>query len=657
MRHRSYLAFVMVLLLLATGCSSAVDPSYVKEVPRGIDKLEERKTLEIHVEAPDPACIAEENGVRFVSNEIVLAASRNVSKEQIEALCAPYGFRVVGVIESCNAFQLRSDAVCSLEMLDSACQAITAQDPEMCAIPNYYRNTVPLSLPSDDWNGDALDTQTAEGGNWGIEAINGLGFWENNPDLPSVRVGVIDTMFDVNHEDVVFAQMLHNDIYYETEKSLSVASHGTFTAGIIAASQDNGKGTAGLVKNCELIGSSLFGAPGCGTCFCDLSLLAELSAYGVEVISYNLGYSSEIVSALSLGTAKMKKMYDREVAFCTKALSTFLENGYDFILTCPAGNDSLDAAFSSMFAGITKAEVTKHILVIGAAEMIGDSAEIVEYSDGLSETVYYRPAPYSDNGARIDAYAPGTGIYAPSNRNAYTVISGTSAAAPHAAAECALVRALHPDFDCTQIKNHVVNSADILVQGSEKNMINLFGRVKISFEDVAWVPYDNVSVHSTNYMYTDPPVHVIRSGDSIEFVGYCVSKMDEGVTYKIQASDSFEIECDIDTSAIQIHPGGNLDISLGKITASLNQTGGSMLLNDNAVKTVGPRFHLKMSYSKGQYEIIVNGQSVGTLSEEPANDLEIKFGFKHDSHGCSIYSRARISDIKMLHYQTLRRGI
>jgi hypothetical protein len=134
----------------------------------------------------------------------------------------------------------------------------------------------------------------------------------------------------------------------------------------------------------------------------------------------------------------------------------------------------------------------------------------------------------------------------------------------------------------------------------------------------------------------------------IEFHGYHVSAMDEGVTYDIKQGDDFEIDCNIDTSHIDTHPGGTVSISLGEITASLNEKGGDIKVGWKTMAKVGSKFRLKMSLTDGgHYELHVDGQKVGSKDAPVNGPVQVKFGLKHQSHYCNRLSHVYISNITM----------
>lgn len=171
----------------------------------------------------------------------------------------------------------------------------------------------------------------------------------------------------------------------------------------------------------------------------------------------------------------------------------------------------------------------------------------------------------------------------------------------------------------------------------------------ITFSNAEWEKYDRISDHPSGAAFNEPSIHVIADGKKIEFHGYNVSQMDEGVTYTIDGSDDFEIECNIDTSTIQPHPGGFLKILLGIISANLNENGGSILLEDEVVATVGSKFHLKMAISDGgHYEVFVDKKLAGSKYSPTSGGIDVTFGFEHEAHYCHILSHAYISNIDMM---------
>lgn len=193
--------------------------------------------------------------------------------------------------------------------------------------------------------------------------------------------------------------------------------------------------------------------------------------------------------------------------------------------------------------------------------------------------------------------------------------------------------------------------------GSDDSLITSFSHIgnvahkyrSITFSNVKWTKFDNISYHEPAPLsYNEPSQHIIADEKKITFRGYNVSAMSEGVRYMIRPGSEFSIECDIDTSNIKPHPGGHLNISLGLITAVLNETGGTIMLDGSSVATVPSRFHIKMSLvENGKYCVEIDGRSVGSAFRQMNAPVGVEFSFEHDSHHCELRSDAFISDIEM----------
>lgn len=210
------------------------------------------------------------------------------------------------------------------------------------------------------------------------------------------------------------------------------------------------------------------------------------------------------------------------------------------------------------------------------------------------------------------------------------------------------------NFECAYCSNFVIDySLPTGTKGREGEEIEVQGKkVKIvTFSNVTWQKFDNVQSHDdgrTNGYPNEPTVHVIANEQNIEFHGYNISQMDEGVYYLIGRNDDFEIECDVDTSTIRPHPGGCLYISFGAITAQLQLSGGSFVLDGSAVASVGSTFKMLLSLTEGgKYQIYINNIKRAEKFVPVTSDIKVIFGFRHDRHCCSDLSHAYLKNIKM----------
>lgn len=168
--------------------------------------------------------------------------------------------------------------------------------------------------------------------------------------------------------------------------------HGTFVAGIVADCTPSMKVNIYPIRVLDAYASGKISNVVCA--------VLEAANAGVDVINLSLSTFAEsdvlesaIRSAVNSGTA----------------------------VVVAAGN------YSENTASITPARMTDAgVIVVGSAE-----------ADGTRSS-------YSDFGASVDVYVYGSGIESCSRTGGFTTDSGTSMAAPHISALCAMMRLLHP---------------------------------------------------------------------------------------------------------------------------------------------------------------------------------------------------------------------
>jgi len=142
---------------------------------------------------------------------------------------------------------------------------------------------------------------------WGLAKIGAPEAWAHSTGA-GVRVGIVDTGVDLNHEDLAGRVVEHTSCVGsggDPAKCKGSAQddqgHGTHVAGIVAANRDNGVGIAGVAPDAELVVVKALNAAGSGT-------VADINAgikwvvdHGARVVNLSLGDPNFIVTSL-LGT-------------------------------------------------------------------------------------------------------------------------------------------------------------------------------------------------------------------------------------------------------------------------------------------------------------------------------------------------------------------
>lgn len=445
------IAAVGLMATVLTGCGGGgiPDPPVIR--PEG----------EITYTAPAEENIEEDvltEGSYFVNNEILLTAVEGVTKAEITALVRPYGGSIVGYIELTNDCQIRFAQTYTIDELQNIVDELKLNEKVEDASIHSLMETTSDAIPDDsEWANEEWSAEYPEGKNWGMEAIDAMGAWDYRSQMQDVRVGIIDDMFDTNHEDLNFAQVWNNPDNISN-------SHGTHVAGTIAAKYDNGIGVAGVAPTAKLYAYSLEGQRTDSTVVAHSDLvgymewkyaLAKLFTSNCRVINVSRGlkYPSTKVS-------------QQQAQIYGPYLKKMLDKGYDFLIVQSAGNNGIDARQNGIFCGITDEEVVKHIIVVGWIDTNGSTHD--GFLGMFGDRVFkgYKYDKDSNYGERVDVVAPGGKIYSTllgnkyGNTSALGLItwSGTSMAAPHVTGIAANCFAVNPALSGEQVKNIVLNS-------------------------------------------------------------------------------------------------------------------------------------------------------------------------------------------------------
>lgn len=189
--------------------------------------------------------------------------------------------------------------------------------------------------------------------------------------------------------------------------------HGTNIAGIIAATRGNGIGISGVAPNVSILPLRAFDATGNGEDDDISAAIVYAAEHKVSVLNMSFGdfyYSPLMLDAINYAVSKG-------------------------VICCAASGNS---------GGIKNHYPSSYANVIS----VGMSAD--------EDYVH----PFSTGSSNLCIAAPGVDIATTSLNNSYKNVTGTSAATPHVAAVCALLRSLHKNWKPIEIRSVLELSAD-----------------------------------------------------------------------------------------------------------------------------------------------------------------------------------------------------
>jgi len=442
------------------------------------------------VEPLNPAKVATDpqTGQQVVNDQILITFKDTVSENAAAAKIASINGEIVGYIKGMNDYQVRIKGNPTIGQLKTLVTQLNSDPDVEAAMLNAVvisDQSLKLEKPPDagkdpKWfegffNRDSWDESDPGGRNWGLEAIYAPSAWDSNDKMSSVKIGIMDVGFELDHEDLhIPASNAQNT---SSGGAMEVDDHGTHIAGIIGGESNNNNGVTGIVWKKELF---LFKR---GTQH-DIELLKRSQIFeykygivwllekGSTVLNFSLGVNfrkGKFGLPSDSNLEHVKTYIEEPRRYWTAFIQRLINKNYNFLMIQSAGNDGVDAKWNGFLSSIDDHEVKKRIIIVGAIERSGIWDRVMNILSGRSWSTnpyvfvdeWDDSKPYGSNyGDKVDIVAPGKNIYSAVKNNGYALMSGTSMAAPHVTGVAAMVWAINPNLTAEQVKNIVVDTAD-----------------------------------------------------------------------------------------------------------------------------------------------------------------------------------------------------
>ncbi|MBY0263237.1 MAG: S8 family serine peptidase, partial [Phycisphaerales bacterium] len=261
-----------------------------------------------------------------------------------------------------------------------------------------------------------------------------------------VTVAVLDTGVSQSHPDLAGAMVTGRNFLSSTfplaYDDTTTISHGTYCAGIVAATANNAIGVAGGAPAARIMPVRILNSSRTGTQTTCAGAVTWAADQGAGVISMSLGWGT--ASTTGVLNAAIAYAAARGVVMCASVGNepggTIGYPASDPAVIAVGGTDNRDQAFSG---GTTGAAMSLSAPAVGVFTTTDDST------------------------AGLDGYAP---------------VDGTSMACPIAAAGAALVRSINPTLTGAQVRTILESTADDLgAPGRDP----VFGFGRVNFEAAA----------------------------------------------------------------------------------------------------------------------------------------------------------------------------
>ncbi len=271
--------------------------------------------------------------------------------------------------------------------------------------------------------------------------INALAAWTLSKGSSDIKIAVIDTGVDYNHEDLknnIWTNMaelngtkgvdddgngyvddIHGyDFANKDGDPMDGNGHGTHCSGTIAGEHDNGVGVAGVMAHAQIVGVKFLSDQGSGTSADALAAIDYATKIGVDIMSNSWG-----------GGGFSQALYDVIKAAHKKGI----------IFTAAAGNSATDNNTTPHYPSNYDLE---NVISVAAHN----------YNDTLASFSCY-------GSTTVHVSAPGRNILSTVPNNAYDVFSGTSMATPHVTGVVGLYLAYNGKTDPKTLRTNRMNSS------------------------------------------------------------------------------------------------------------------------------------------------------------------------------------------------------
>lgn len=245
-----------------------------------------------------------------------------------------------------------------------------------------------------------------------LGAVNAPTAWDVHTSSSSVKIAVLDTGVDVAHPDLqgrVVGQ--YNAVTGGTDVTDDIG-HGTFVAGVAAATGNNSVGIAGASFGASVLAVKVADANG--------DIWTDDVAAGIYWAADN---GADVIN-LSLGGPTTDDVEGAAVAYARSK---------GVVVVAAAGNENTTAK--------SYPAATTGVIGVGATDAAGHRAD------------------FSNYGSWVKVAAPGVGITGTAPGGSYEQGDGTSFSSPIVAGEAALLTSFRPDLSAQDVERTIIASA------------------------------------------------------------------------------------------------------------------------------------------------------------------------------------------------------
>jgi subtilisin family serine protease len=281
---------------------------------------------------------------------------------------------------------------------------------------------------------------------WYLAQVRAFEAWAEQPPLAAVRVAIVDSGVDAGHPELegriaAGKSFVHGDWRVDTQ------GHGTFVAGIVGASTNNGQGIAGMAFGSELLVAKVVAGDR------TISLEAEAKA-----IRWAVAQGARVIN-LSLGGLRDPFHADRDSFSPLEAAAVDYAVRHGAVVVAAVGN--ADQAPSEPWPFASYPAALPHVLGVSALAQDGSVPSFSDRDPIFNDVAAPGEDVFSTLPRALTADQPACKLqgYSDCGPDEYRRAEGTSFAAPQVAAAAALVLGAVPSLTADQVTTILTRSA------------------------------------------------------------------------------------------------------------------------------------------------------------------------------------------------------
>ena len=314
------------------------------------------------------------------------------------------------------------------------------------AIPSEEREALKAEIPpkfSPDYELYVFDESLFEGQytpsdpgfsntdySWYFPVIKAYDGWNYSTGSKKITVAVVDNGFNINHIELKSKVVKPYNVWTHSRNVFSqTEDHGTHVAGTALALANNGQGLCGIAPQCMFMPVQVADKRGIMTITSVLDGILYSIYQGADVVNVSLGFSFAQADQLTLPEQQDIKdnHFKEEERLWREVMRIAAKQNCTIVVA--AGNENILAGVDALH----RPELFITVSATGKDNSILDKTEFSNYGDDTTIS------------------APGIDIVSSVGNNEYTMMNGTSMAAPIVSGAVALIKSIDPSITTKRI--------------------------------------------------------------------------------------------------------------------------------------------------------------------------------------------------------------